>query len=91
VYSKRTQYVLAQEIVGTLDKELPCTKHMLAQFRELCPQCKGKKIRINKIITGHDKRVWVRVREKGKNKERCVNRVMFLTKALSVSMDCIIY
>jgi hypothetical protein len=35
---KRTQYVLAQEIVSTLDMELPYTKHILAQYRGLCPQ-----------------------------------------------------
>jgi hypothetical protein len=32
---------------------------------------KGWKIRINKIITGHDKRVWVRVNRKGKTKKMC--------------------
>jgi hypothetical protein len=36
---KRTQYVLAQEIVSTLDMELPYTKHILAQYRGLCLQC----------------------------------------------------
>jgi hypothetical protein len=39
VYSERTQYVLAQESVGILDLELPCTKHILAQYRGLCSQC----------------------------------------------------
>jgi hypothetical protein len=39
VYSERTQYVLIQESVGTLDMEPPCTKHILAQYRGVCPQC----------------------------------------------------
>jgi hypothetical protein len=42
-YSERTQYVLAQESVGILDMELPCTKHILAQYRGLCPQCEELK------------------------------------------------
>ena len=37
VYSERTQYVLAQENVGILDMELPCTVHILAQYRGFCP------------------------------------------------------
>jgi hypothetical protein len=40
VYSERTRRVLIQESVGILDMEPPCTKHILAQYRGLCPQCK---------------------------------------------------
>jgi hypothetical protein len=36
-------------------------------------------MRINRIVTGYDKRVWARVRKKGMNKEKCVNGVTFLT------------
>jgi hypothetical protein len=39
VYSERTQHVLIQESVGTLDMEPPCTKHILSQYRGICPQC----------------------------------------------------
>jgi hypothetical protein len=39
VYSERTQYILIQESVGILDIEPPCTKHILAQYRGVCPQC----------------------------------------------------
>jgi hypothetical protein len=39
VYSERTQHVLIQESVGILDMEPPCTKHILAQYRGVCPQC----------------------------------------------------
>ena len=39
VYSERTQQVLVQESVGILDMEPPCTKHVLAQYRGVCPQC----------------------------------------------------
>jgi hypothetical protein len=35
---KKTQYVLIQESAGILDMELPCTKHILAQYRGVCPQ-----------------------------------------------------
>jgi hypothetical protein len=38
VYSERTQHVLIQESVGILDTEPPCTKHVLAQCRGVCPQ-----------------------------------------------------
>jgi hypothetical protein len=45
VYSERTQHVLIQESVGILDMEPPCTKHILSQYREVCPQClEGKDI-----------------------------------------------
>jgi hypothetical protein len=30
--------------VGILDMEQPCTKHILAQYRGVCPQCKGLSI-----------------------------------------------
>ena len=39
MYSERTQHVLIQESVGILDIEPPCTGHVLAQYREVCPQC----------------------------------------------------
>jgi hypothetical protein len=39
VYSERTQYVLIQERIGILDIEPPCTEHILAQYRGVCPQC----------------------------------------------------
>jgi hypothetical protein len=39
---------------------------------------KGWKIRINKVVAGHDKREWVRVGKKGKNKEKYVNGAIFL-------------
>jgi hypothetical protein len=39
VYSERTQHVLIQESVGILDMEPSCTKHVLAQYRGVCPQC----------------------------------------------------
>jgi hypothetical protein len=39
VYSERTQYVLTQQSVGILDMEPPCTKHILSQYRGVCPQC----------------------------------------------------
>ena len=38
VYSERTQHVLVRESVGILDMEPPCTKHVLAQYRGVCPQ-----------------------------------------------------
>ena len=38
VYSKRTQHVLIQGCVGILDMEPPCTKHVLTQYRGVCPQ-----------------------------------------------------
>jgi hypothetical protein len=37
-YSERTQHVLVQESVGILDMEPPCTKHILAQYKGVCPQ-----------------------------------------------------
>ena len=30
-------------------------------------------------FSGHNKRMWVRLREKGKNKEKCIDGVTFLT------------
>jgi hypothetical protein len=39
VYSERIQHVLIQEIIGILDMEPPCTKHVLAWYRGVCPQC----------------------------------------------------
>jgi hypothetical protein len=47
----------------------------------LCIQARGKKwkIRINRAVTCHDKRMWVRVKGKGKNKEKCIDGVTFLT------------
>jgi hypothetical protein len=41
VYSERTQHVLIQESVGILDMEPSCTKHVLAQYRGVCPQCEN--------------------------------------------------
>ena len=41
MYSERTQHVLIQESVGILDIESPCTKHVLTQYREVCPQWDG--------------------------------------------------
>ena len=34
---------------------------------------KGWKIRINRDVTGRDKGMWFKERNKGKNKEKCVN------------------
>ena len=42
VYSERIQHVLTQVSVSTLDMKLLCTKHVLAQYRELCPQWEGR-------------------------------------------------
>jgi hypothetical protein len=44
VYSERTQHVLIQESVGILDMDPPCTKHILAQYRGVCPQCQDVQI-----------------------------------------------
>ena len=38
VYSERTQYVLIQASAGILDMEPPYAKHILAQYRGVCPQ-----------------------------------------------------
>ena len=48
-YSERTQHVLVQESVGILDMEPPCTKHVLAQYRGVCPQC-DPQINVHSIL-----------------------------------------
>jgi hypothetical protein len=40
---------------------------------------KGMKNRNKWNCNGHNKRVWVRVRKRGKNKEKCVSGATFLT------------
>ena len=42
---------------------------------------KGWKIRINRDVTGRDKGMWVKERNKGKNKEKCVNRAIVPDRA----------
>ena len=38
---------------------------------------KGWKIRINRDVVGRNKGMWVKERNKGKNKEKCVNGAIF--------------
>ena len=53
MYSERTQHVLIQESVGILDIEPPCTKHVLTQYREVCPQCGSGARRHVRYIESH--------------------------------------
>jgi hypothetical protein len=43
--------------------------HLANGISHMQPCGNGWKIRINRIVTGHDKRMWVRVGKKGKTKK----------------------